>query len=154
MLLYRYIIKRNGKAMDKLTKEQRHKNMQNVKSKNSLIEIALGKALWAQGFRYRKNDKTVFGKPDFVFKKQKIAIFCDSEFWHGKNWDVRKNDHKTNREFWINKIESNIERDEIVNSFLENEGWRVLRFWGKEIKNNIGFCVENIKDEFKKERIR
>lgn len=85
--------------MDKLTKEQRRKNMQAVKNKDSKIEILLGKAFWKRGYRYRKNDKTVFGKPDFTFKKYKIAIFCDSEFWHGKNWEERKHDHKSNIEF-------------------------------------------------------
>ena len=71
--------------MDKLTPEQRHRNMQAVKSKGSKIELILGKALWRLNYRYRKNDKTVFGKPDFSFKMKKIAIFCDGEFWHGKD---------------------------------------------------------------------
>lgn len=71
--------------MDKLTKEQRIKNMKAVKSKGSKIEIMLAKAMWGKGYRYRKNDKSVFGKPDFTLKKYKIAIFCDSEFWHGKD---------------------------------------------------------------------
>lgn len=72
--------------MDKLTPEQRRRNMQAVKSKNSQLEISLGRALWSRGYRYRKNDKQIFGKPDFTFKKYRIAIFCDSEFWHGKDW--------------------------------------------------------------------
>src|SRR5690554_8238162 len=91
--------------MDKLTKEQRRKNMQAVKSKGSKIETLLAKALWKKGYRYRKNDKTVFGKPDLTFKKYKIAIFVDSEFWHGKDWEKRKHDHKTNQDFWHAKIE-------------------------------------------------
>ncbi len=85
--------------MDKLTKEQRRKNMQAVKNNGSKIEIALAKALWEKGFRYRKNDKTVFGKPDFTFKGLKIAVFCDSEFWHGKDWIKKKHEHKSNIEF-------------------------------------------------------
>ena len=76
--------------MDKLTKTQRKMNMQAVKSKGSKIEVMLGKALWAKGLRYRKNDKSVFGKPDFTIKKYKIAVFCDSEFWHGKDWEIKK----------------------------------------------------------------
>ena len=119
--------------MDKLTKEQRRKNMQAVKSKGSKIETALAKALWAKGFRYRKNDKTVFGKPDFTFKKYKIAIFVDSEFWHGKDWEIRKNDHKSNQDFWHKKIQRNIERDNEVNQKLKSDGWKVLRIWGKDI---------------------
>ena len=130
--------------MDKLTKEQRRKNMQAVKSKGSKIEKTLASALWSRGFRYRKNDKTVFGKPDFTFKKLKLAIFVDSEFWHGKDWDIKKEEHKSNREFWINKIERNIARDVEVNEELTKQGWVVLRFWGKEIIKNLASCVEKI----------
>ena len=133
-------------AMDKLTKEQRRHNMQAVKSKGSKIETALAKALWAKGFRYRKNDKTVFGKPDFTFKKHKIAVFVDSEFWHGKNWEVRRNDHKSNQDFWHKKIERNIERDKEVNEKLSSEGWKVLRFWGKDITKNLLICIQQIEE--------
>lgn len=89
--------------MDKLTKEQRRKNMQAVKSKGSKIETLLAKELWKRRHRYRKNNKTVYGKPDLTFKKYKIAIFVDSEFWHGKDWRERKKDHKSNQEFWHKK---------------------------------------------------
>jgi len=130
--------------MDKLTKEQRTKNMQAVKNKNSRIELILGKALWNRGWRYRKNDKTIFGKPDFTFKSKKVAIFCDSEFWHGKDWEVKKFDHKSNQDFWIPKIERNIERDKEVTNELEKQGWKVLRFWGKEIQQNLSNCVLEI----------
>jgi DNA mismatch endonuclease Vsr len=130
--------------MDKLNLEQRRKNMQAVKSKNSKIELAIGKSLWANGLRYRKNNKTVYGKPDFTFKKLKIAIFCDSEFWHGKDWINRKNDIKSNKEFWIPKIERNIQRDIEVNEKLLKEGWIVLRFWGNEILKNLSSCTNLI----------
>lgn len=123
--------------MDKLTLEQRRKNMQAVKSKGSKIETLLAKELWSKGYRYRKNNKTVFGKPDFTFKKYKIAIFVDSEFWHGKDWEIRKKDHKTNTEFWHNKIQRNIERAKEVNEYLLKHGWQVLRFWGKEIEHKL-----------------
>lgn len=130
--------------MDRLTKEQRRKNMQAVKNKDSKIETMLGKALWRKGYRYRKNDKTVFGKPDFTFKKYKIAVFCDSEFWHGKNWEERKRDHKTNIEFWHKKIERNIERDKEVSEELNKQGWTIIRFWGQDIKKNLLFCVKKV----------
>ncbi len=138
--------------MDKLTKEQRRKNMQAVKNKGSKIEIALAKALWKKGFRYRKNDKTVFGKPDFTFKGLKIAVFCDSEFWHGKDWEKRKHEHKSNIEFWHKKIERNIQRDIEVNEQLKKEGWKVLRFWGKDIEKNLDFCIQEIEQEIKKRK--
>lgn len=130
--------------MDKLTAEQRRKNMQAVRSSGSKIETALAKALFAQGLRYRKNDKTVFGKPDLAFKKYKLAVFVDSEFWHGKDWETRKFDHKSNQEFWLTKIERNIERDNEVNEKLIAEGWKVLRFWGKDITKNLDKCINKI----------
>ncbi len=120
--------------------------MQAVKSKGSKIETALAKALWAKGFRYRKNDKTVFGKPDFTFKKYKIAVFVDSEFWHGKDWHIKKLNHKSNQEFWHKKIERNIERDIEVNEKLISEGWKVLRFWGKDIQKNLHNCLVEVEN--------
>lgn len=118
--------------------------MQAVRSSGSQIETMLGKALWQRGLRYRKNDKTVFGKPDFTLKKYKIAVFADGEFWHGKDWDICKNEHKSNVEFWHKKIERNMERDREVNERLEKEGWTVIRFWGKDIRKNLDECVENV----------
>ncbi|HEX7413723.1 MAG TPA: very short patch repair endonuclease [Bacteroidia bacterium] len=130
--------------MDRLTKEQRKKNMQAVKATGSIIETALAKALFAKGYRYRKNNKTVYGKPDLTFKKLKIAIFVDSEFWHGKDWEIRKYDHKSNKAFWLTKIERNIERDKEVNLHLLKDGWKVLRFWGSDIKKNLQTCIAKI----------
>ena len=117
--------------------------MQAVKASGSEIEAMLGKALFAKGYRYRKNDKSVFGKPDLTFKRLKIAIFADSEFWHGKDWEKRKHDHKSNQDFWIKKIERNIERDREVNKELKKQGWLVLRYWGKDIiKNTDKICLQ------------
>ncbi len=133
--------------MDRLTKEKRRKNMQAVKNKDSKIEIMLRKALWDKGYRYRKNYSAVEGKPDIVLSKYKIAIFCDSEFWHGYNWEIRKNDIKSNQEFWIKKIEGNIKRDANVNKILKQQGWKVIRFWGKEIQKNLEICINRIEKE-------
>ena len=127
------------------TKEQIHFNMQQVKNKDSQIELSLRKALWALGLRYRKNVKSVYGHPDIAFIGKKIAVFCDSEFWHGYDWENRKNDFKVNQEFWIPKIEKNIERDNEVNERLISDGWLVIRFWGKDIKKNASECAEKIK---------
>ena len=134
--------------MDVLTKEQRSKNMKAIKAKDTKIEILLRKALWNKGYRYRKNYNKLIGQPDIVLSKYKIAIFCDSEFWHGKDWEIRKNNIKTNSEFWINKIEGNMKRDQIVNEKLQNDGWKVLRFWGEEIVKNINECIKRIEEEF------
>ncbi len=130
--------------MDYLTKEQRHKNMAANKGKGTKLEILFGKLLWNAGIRYRKNDKSVFGKPDFVIKRSKIAIFCDGEFWHGRNWNIRKKDHKSNCEFWYSKIERNIERDKEVNEVLEKQGWKVFRFWETEITKKPDVCLNMI----------
>lgn len=130
--------------MDKHTPEQRRKNMQAIKNKDSQIELLLRQELWKRGLRYQKNRTDIFGKPDIVFKGKKIAIFCDSEFWHGYNWEERKKDFKSHQEFWIPKIERNIERDIEVTNKLESEGWTVLRFWGNEIKKETEKCANII----------
>lgn len=119
------------------------KTAKKIKSKNTGIELLLRRALWKQGYRYQINDKTVFGKPDIVFHKQKIAIFCDSEFWHGKKF-LEGEKFKTNNGFWEAKIRRNIERDQEVNRILESEGWQVVRFWGQEIQTNIDKCLDQI----------
>ena len=130
--------------MDNHTEEQRHRNMQAVKNKDSEIELLLRKELWSRGLRYRKNSKRVFGHPDIVFMGKKIAVFCDSEFWHGYDWVHKKEDIKSRRDFWIPKIERNIQRDIEVNETLRSEGWTVLRFWGQEIKKNLDECADKI----------
>jgi len=104
----------------------------------------LRKELWDRGIRYRKNCKDIIGKPDIVFKGKKVAVFCDSEFWHGYDWENRKDSIGTNRDFWINKIERNIQRDNEVNESLKKDGWIVLRFWGKQIKKNVSGCADQI----------
>ena len=130
--------------MNRLTKEQRYKNMSANKGKGTKLELLFGKLLWNAGIRYRKNDKTVLGKPDFVIRKMKIAIFCDGEFWHGRNWKERKNDHKSNCDFWYSKIERNIERDKEVNEQLKAQGWAVFRFWETEITKESDKCLNRI----------
>lgn len=135
--------------MDRHTKEQRRKNMQAIKSKDSQIEKLLRKELWRRGLRYRKNVRGVFGCPDIVFSKKKVAIFCDSEFWHGFDWENRKGAFKSNKDFWIPKIERNIERDKEVTEFLLKEGWNVIRFWGSQIKTNVEECADIIEDSLR-----
>ena len=115
---------------DVLTPEQRRRNMQNIHQKDTSIELCLRKALWKKGYRYRKNVKTLPGKPDIVITKYKIAIFCDSEFFHGKDWEVLK---------------PRLENDE-VNKQLLFMGWIVIRFWGKEIMKNTDECVRVIEE--------
>lgn len=135
--------------MDRLTPEQRHKNMQAIKNKDSEIELLLRRELWGRGLRYRKNVKTVFGHPDIAFVGKKVAIFCDSEFWHGYDWEHRKNDIKSRRDFWIPKIERNMQRDIEVTGMLEADGWIVLRFWGTEIKTDVSKCADIIETTVK-----
>ncbi len=127
--------------------------MRAIKSKGTKDELLLAKALWALGYRYRKNDKTVFGKPDLVFKKQKLVIFVDSEYFHGKNWEWEKYRIKSNREFWWAKIESNMRRDQIVNEELLKNGWKVLRFWSGEIRKNLANCISQIEKILKPDNV-
>lgn len=119
--------------------------MKSIKGKGTRIETDLAKSLWKSGIRYRKNNPKVFGKPDLTLKNR-IAVFVDGEFWHGKDWETQKERIKSNREFWIAKIERNIERDQEVNAKLESEGWTVIRIWGNEIKRDIDGCVERIRE--------
>lgn len=127
----------------------RSENMRRIKSTDTSIKIKLRKALWAKGYRYRKHCKKVFGKPDICFIKNKVAVFCDSEFWHGKYYLEGKYTPKTNTEFWISKLERNMQLDKEVNEFLEQEGWKVLRFWQKDIEQNLEQCIFKITDILK-----
>ncbi len=133
--------------MDIHSEEQRSKNMAAIRSTNTKAEIRLAKALWHLGYRYRKNNRTIFGTPDLTFKKLKIAIFVDSEFFHGKDWETQKDRVKTNTEFWQKKIERNIQRDVEVNNYLESQNWKILRFWSAEIEKNLEDCVSKIQSE-------
>lgn len=130
--------------MDDLTPEQRRKNMQAIKSKDTHIELALRNALWHKGIRYRKNYKEMPGKPDIAITKYRIAVFCDSDFWHGYDWENRNQRIKSNREYWIPKIERNMQRDREVTAALEDSGWLVLRFWEFQIKKELDTCVDAV----------
>ena len=133
---------------DVLTPEQRRKNMQRIKANDTKIEVLLRKALWKKGYRYRKNFKELPGKPDIVLTKYRIAIFCDGEFFHGKDWEVLKPrlEKSNNSEFWIKKISRNLERDDEINKKLLFMGWTVIRFWGNEIKKKTDECVRVIEE--------
>lgn len=130
--------------MDRHTKEQRRKNMQAIKRKDTKIELMLRKSLWKNGLRYRVDCKDIFGSPDIAIKKYKIAVFCDSEFFHGYNWESQKENIKSNKEYWISKIERNMQRDKNVNKILKDNGWLVIRFWGFEIIKDVERCTQKI----------
>ena len=134
--------------LDRLTKEQRHKNMKNIKSKDTSIELRLRKELWKRGYRYRKNYAELPGKPDIVLTKYKIVIFCDSEFFHGKDWEVLKQqlEKGKNADFWIEKISKNQQHDDDINKQLQFLGWTVIRFWGKDIIKKTDECVQVIEE--------
>ena len=100
------------------------------------------KALWQKGIRYRKNYKELPGKPDIAITKYRVAVFCDSDFFHGYDWENRNQRIKSNREYWVPKIEKNLERDKIITQQLQEAGWTVLRFWEWQIKKNLDECVE------------
>ena len=120
--------------------------MSRIRSNNTSIEVLLRKALWHEGVRYRKNYGKLPGKPDIAITKYKIAIFCDGELWHGKDWENRKASFKTNRDYWVSKIERNIARDIAIDKKLGRMGWNVIRFWGGEINKNLADCVSEVKE--------
>ena len=118
--------------------------MQSNKSCGTKPELRLGRALWKVGVRYRKNVRSICGSPDFAIKKYKIAIFCDGEFWHGRDWQTNKYRIKSNRDFWFAKIERNIKRDIEVTKQLEAEGWKVFRFWESDVKKDSEACARKV----------
>jgi len=138
--------------MDIHSSEQRSKNMAAIKATGTKEEIRLAKALWALGYRYRKNNKKVIGKPDLTFKKRKIAIFIDSEFFHGKDFETKKKP-ATNTDFWEQKILRNIARDKDVNNQLLSDGWTVLRFWSSEVRKNLDNVILTIEEYLKSDKI-
>lgn len=135
--------------------EKSHKNMSHIKGKDTSIEIALRKALWAKGYRFRKGYKELPGRPDIALTKYKIAIFCDSEFFHGKDWESLKEKLKSgkNPDYWTKKIERNIERDKEKDLNLQAMGWTVIHFWGKEIEKDILGCIRTIEETIFEQKI-
>ena len=130
--------------MDNLTAEQRKKNMKSIKSEDTKAELLLRKALWHRGYRYYKNYKKLPGKPDIVFLKSRIVVFVDGEFWHGYEWEENKNKIRSNQEYWIPKIERNMQRDKEINRLLEEAGWTVLRFWSRDVLKRLDECIKKI----------
>ena len=123
---------------------KRQRIMSRIKNKNTSIEVSLCKALWHSGIRYRKNYLKLPGAPDIAITKYQIAIFCDGEFWHGKDWENKKPKIKSNRDYWIKKIERNMNRDRQNEWLLICMGWIVLRFWGSEIHKDLSGCINEI----------
>ena len=128
------------------TTAQRSAMMSKIRSHDTKPEQKLRKFLWGLGIRYRKNVKKLPGRPDIVLSKFKLVIFIDGEFWHGYNWEEKKEKIKSNRGFWIPKIERNMQRDEDNNQFYQDKGWKVMRFWDSEIKKEFAVCVNCILD--------
>lgn len=120
--------------------------MSKVKLKGGKAETLLAKALWHHGYRYRKNDKRLPGSPDIAILNHRIAIFVDGEFWHGKDWEMRKSRLKRNREYWIEKIEENMARDLRNDQILSQAGWLPIHFWEKEVIKNLEECIAEIDD--------
>lgn len=135
-----------------MVSEARHYNMSRISAKDTSIEVLLRHALWARGIRYRKNKKDLPGKPDITLTKYRIAVFCDGEFFHGKDWDTLKETlaKGNNPDFWIAKIARNMERDRKNDTDLAALGWTVIRFWGKSIKKDTEECIARIEEEIRK----
>ena len=126
------------------TTAQRSKNMSKIRSKNSLAELKLRKALWAKHVRFRIHPKNFPGKPDLVINKYRLAIFVDGDFWHGYKWDEKKSALKTNSGFWIPKIERNMQRDKHISQQLHAQGYTVMRFWEHEVQESLTACVNQV----------
>ncbi|MFT3901727.1 MAG: very short patch repair endonuclease [Niabella sp.] len=128
------------------TTEEKSRQMSRIRAKNTKPEIRLRKALWAAGIRYRKNVKNLPGSPDIAISKYKLAVFVDGDFWHGKDWHIKKNKLATNRAFWIPKIERNMQRDREVTFTLQAMGFTVFRFWESDINKQPGAALKLVLD--------
>lgn len=137
-------VPRFEKAAGFYTTKQRSFNMSRIRGKNSKPELMLRKALWAKNIRFRLHDKTLPGKPDIVIKKYKLAIFIDGEFWHGYNWEKNKDQIKSNKAFWIPKIERNMQKDRFDHEQLRAKGYTVFRFWSEDIKRGLPKVVNQV----------
>ncbi|HLV39491.1 very short patch repair endonuclease [Xanthomarina sp.] len=126
------------------TTKKRSKIMSNIHGKNTKPELLFRKALWQHGVRYRLHNKKLPEKPDISIQKYKLAIFIDGEFWHGYDWEERKQSLKSNRDFWIPKIERNMQRDKEVGQQLYDMDYMVFRFWEKEIKTDLQRCIKDV----------
>jgi DNA mismatch endonuclease (patch repair protein) len=124
------------------TTKLRSKTMSKIRAKHSVPELLLRRALWAKNLRFRIHRKDLPGKPDLVIDKYKLAIFVDGDFWHGYEWKTRK--PKTNQNFWIPKIERNMQRDQFANESLQHMGYTVMRFWEHEVRTNLKACVNQV----------
>ncbi len=127
------------------TTKKRSLNMSKIRAKNSKPELIFRRALWKANIRYRTHVKALPGSPDIAIKKYKLALFVDGNFWHGYHWEKRKMQIKTNRDFWIPKIERNMQRDRENRILLENKGYTVMRFWEHEIKQHLEACINQVK---------
>ena len=132
--------------------EKSHKNMSRIRGKDTSIEVKLRKALWHKGIRYRKNYKKIPGRPDIAITKYKIAVFVDGEFWHGYDWENRKGKLKSNRDYWIEKIEENIARDKRNDKLLQESGWITIHFWEKEVNKDLKRCKEEVLESLKRRK--
>lgn len=131
------------------TTEKRSKHMAKIKGKNTKPEMMFRKALYKEGVKYRIDFKKLPGKPDVSNMSKKFVVFIDGEFWHGYNWQNKKERIKSNRDFWIPKIERNIQRDNQNNEKLKDMGYMVFRFWEHQIKNNLDLCIGQVLDYIK-----
>ncbi|MFR5524834.1 MAG: very short patch repair endonuclease [[Clostridium] innocuum] len=120
--------------------------MSKVKLKRNKVEMKLAKALWHRGYRYRLNYKQLPGSPDIALTKYNIAIFVDGEFWHGKDFEIKKSKLKNNKDYWIMKIEENLHRDAKNDKLLNEMGWISIHFWSKDIERNLSYCLNVIED--------
>ena len=126
------------------TTAARSQLMSKIHSTGGKAEVIIRKQLYSRGIRYRKNYKRLPGSPDIAITKYKIAVFIDGEFWHGKDWESRKERLKRNRTYWIEKIEENIARDERVDQELRAQGWIPLHFWEKDVLKDVDLCLDEI----------
>ncbi|MFF5383344.1 very short patch repair endonuclease [Pedobacter suwonensis] len=137
-------LRASGSKKTIVTSPSRSYNMSRIRSKNTKVEMLLRSALWAKNIRFRIHPDKVMGSPDIFIAKYRLVIFIDGDFWHGYNWAATRERLKSNKEFWIAKIERNMQRDEQVNLYFAEKGFTVMRFWEHQIKTRLKECVNQV----------
>ena len=125
--------------------------MRAVKGAHTSPELALRRALWERGYRYRLHYKKLPGKPDLVFVSRRVAVFIDGDYWHGRQWKKRgfasleaQMSRVNNPEYWVKKIRGNMERDKRVNRELRKNGWIVVRVWESDVNKRLDVTLRKV----------
>ena len=136
----------------KPTSSKASRSMRGNRKRDTRPEVVLRRELWRRGLRYRLHARDLPGRPDIVFRRAKVAVFCDGDFWHGRDWPERERKlaRGNNADYWIPKIQSNMVRDRACDDELATMGWVVVRIWESTIKADVASVVERVESALRR----